>query len=116
MKEFLARIRFHVCTPRGWHFSQAVSLDKQNGKVGPIAVRLIQLMCPFGKQWYKMLWDAGPDASIPLFAHGGVKGRRRESANAFSQIVACRSRKAGLMLHDSFIAFQTLFAALASRI
>ena len=34
---------------RRWQVAQTAQLDKSNGKAGPKAVRLINIMCPLGK-------------------------------------------------------------------
>ncbi len=34
---------------RRWQVAQTAQLDQNNGKVGPKAIRLINIMCPLGK-------------------------------------------------------------------
>ena len=35
--------------PRKWQYSETIQLDKQNFKLGPASIRLINLLCPMGK-------------------------------------------------------------------
>ena len=65
--------------PRKWQYSETVQLDKQNFKLGPAAIRLINLLCPMGKVFFKTLWAKLNKPRYP-FAYGFYQRRRREQA------------------------------------
>ena len=56
----LAATRRKVRPPLAWNVSQTVMLDKKNSKRGPAAKRLIHLLDPLGKAYFKQLWRRRP--------------------------------------------------------
>ena len=54
---------------RRWQVAQTAQLDKNNGKPGPKAVRLINIMCPLGKVFFKKLWET-KDRKLYVFLMG----------------------------------------------
>ena len=65
--------------PKKWQYSETVQLDKQNFKLGPASIRLINLLCPMGKIFFKTLWGSLTRPKYP-FAYGFYQHRRREQA------------------------------------
>ena len=53
----MVSIRLYGRTPLMWHRSRTHELDKNNGKSGCAAVRLINSLDVFGKLYYKWLWS-----------------------------------------------------------
>ena len=46
--------------PATWQRSSPVPLDKGTTKLGPARIRLVHLLCPFGKAFYGDLWRHRP--------------------------------------------------------
>lgn len=53
MTAVLAEMRAADWAPTDWHRSQAVTLNKQNGKIGCKSLRLVHMLSDVGKAWYK---------------------------------------------------------------
>ena len=47
--------------PKKWQLSETAQLNKSNGKEGTKAVRLINLLCPMGKMFYKRVWGTAEE-------------------------------------------------------
>ena len=83
-------------------------MGKSNGKRGCAGVRLINVLDPGGKVFFKYLWG---DAKPPQYAYtyGFRKGRRREQAILILHCVRWKLRQMGLShtttLHDVANAF-----------
>ena len=77
--------------PRRWQYSETVQLDKQNFKIGPASIRLINLLCPMGKAFFKSLWIK-LDRPLYPFAYGFRRNRRREQAILIQNCVRWRLR------------------------
>ena len=50
--------------PKRWQVAQTAQLDKDNGKIGCKAARLINITCPLGKVFSKFCSDRSNDVSI----------------------------------------------------
>ena len=90
----LAATRKKVRPPLAWNVSQAVLLSKKNGKKGPAAKRLIHLLDPLGKAYFKQLWRRKPPRTWH-FAAGFTKHRRREQGIVQARVVQYRLTKRG---------------------
>ena len=77
---------------RRWQVAQTAQLDKSNGKAGPKAVRLINIMCPLGKVFFKRIWET-QDRQTYDFSYGYTKNRRREQAILVKHVVSWKLRK-----------------------
>ena len=53
-----------------WQLSQTAQLDKNNGKQGTKSVRLINMLCPVGKAFFKILWTKKARTKQVDFAYG----------------------------------------------
>ena len=71
--------KFHEygTVPRGWQVAEGAQLSKANGKRGCAAVRLINVLDPGGKVFFKELWAGASPPRLDC-AYGFYKGRRRE--------------------------------------
>ena len=102
--------RFHEegVLPREWQVAEGAQLGKSNGKRGCAGVRLINVLDPGGKIFFKYLWG---DARPPRYAYtyGFRKGRRREQAILILHCIRWKLRQMGLShtttLHDVANAF-----------
>ena len=56
MIDLLKEVRRKARPPVAWNVSQTVMLDKKNKKKGPASKRLIHLLDPVGKAFYKQVW------------------------------------------------------------
>ena len=65
--------------PREWNTADAFQLGKANGKKGCKAIRLINLLAPEGKAFYKLVWEESPEKGGD-WSYGFRKGKRREQA------------------------------------
>lgn len=65
------------------------------GKVGTKAIRLVNMLCPMGKLFFRRIWREGIKETGEKrmdFSYGFKKGRRREQAIAVQGAVAWRIR------------------------
>ena len=90
--QLLVGIRRSICPPVAWNTSQAVLLDKKNRKRGPAAKRIINLLDPLGKGYYKQIWRRAPPRTWH-FATGFTHGRRREQGIVQARVVQHRLTK-----------------------
>ena len=96
-------IRVVQRVPCIWNVSQAAQLQKHNNKIACKAIRLVHCLCPFGKQFFGHLWRRRvPDKKFPSYAHGGIKGRRREAAIAIHEIVTWKLKHGGFWFSSHF--------------
>ena len=51
--------------PREWNTAEAFQLGKANGKTGCKAIRLINLLPPEGKAFYRLVWEESPEIGGP---------------------------------------------------
>ena len=72
----LAYIRSSNTAPYTWHCSQAIPVPKNNGLIGLQGIRLIHLLEPLSKAFYKMLWNRTNHQTYH-FATGCVHCRSR---------------------------------------
>ena len=86
--------------PCRWQESQTAQLDKNNGKVGTKRVRLINMLCPMGKAYFKIVWD---EATLTKhdFAYGFYARRRREQAILMQNVVTWKLRRASQVDHKN---------------
>ena len=94
VQQLLVRIRRRICPPVAWNTSQAVLLDKKNRKRGPAAKRIINLLDPLEKGYYKQIWRRAPPRTWH-FATGFTHGRRREQGIVQAPVVQHRLRQKG---------------------
>ena len=94
VQQLLLGIRRRVGPPAAWNTSQAVLLDKKNGKRGPAAKRIINLLDPLGKGYYKQIWRRAPPRTWH-FATGFTQGRRREQGILQARVVQHRLKQKG---------------------
>jgi hypothetical protein len=78
--------------PDGWQTSEAVQLDKQNGKKGTKSIRLINKLCPLGKAFFKLTQQETQETPYP-FGYGFYTNRRREQAILVHHAVTGRIRR-----------------------
>ena len=105
----LERLLFHMlCAIRRtnrpvklWSTSQTVQLNKRNGKAGCTAIRLIHLLDPVGKGFFKGIWDRHNQRDWD-FAYGFAKGKRRESAILQQRVLRHTLRRRGHSVHTGF--------------
>jgi hypothetical protein len=83
-------------TPYHFHISQGFELDKQNGKQGVDAIRIIHMFCALCKAFYRAIWELGPKPSLPAAHHGCAPHRRREGAVLVQDCLSFRLAKKGL--------------------
>ncbi len=65
--------------PDGWQTSEAVQLDRQNGKQGTKSIRLINKLCPLGKVFFTLALQETKETPHQI-GYGFYKDRRREQA------------------------------------
>lgn len=75
-----------------WQVSEAVQLDKMNGKEGTKAIRLTNLLDVIGKLLLKNIWRRGKKEKND-FAYGFHRRRRREQAIGVQSVCAWKLRK-----------------------
>ena len=96
LKSILSVTRRAGVTPLAAHRSSPCLLRKKYGVGGGTATtRMIHLLCPFWRAFYRNLKNRGRKWSPPPQLHGFVKGRRREGAMATQLILSARLRKLG---------------------
>ncbi len=78
--------------PDGWQTSEAVQLDKQNGKQGTRRIRLINKLCPLGKVFFTLALQDTVETPYQ-FGYGFYKDRRREQAILVHHAVTGRIRQ-----------------------
>ena len=78
--------------PDGWQTSEAVQLDKQNGKKGTKSIRLVSKLCPLGKAFFT-LTQQDTEETPYHFGYGFYKNRRREQAILVHHAVTGRIRR-----------------------
>ena len=76
-----------------WQLSDAAQWDKHNGKEGPAAVRLINMLDPMGKLYYCLIFK-GVEEDAYYFGYGFYQDRRREQAILVHHAVTWRLREA----------------------
>ena len=79
--------------PKSWQLSQTAQLDRSNGKDDTKAIRLIRMLCPLGKTFFKIVWDEAECTKYD-FAHGFSDGRRREQAILIQTVTTWKLRQA----------------------
>ena len=62
-----------------WQVAQTGQIDKSNGKKSTKAIRLINMMCPMGKVFFKRIWNE-KKRKLYHCSYGYTKNRRREQA------------------------------------
>ncbi len=82
----------YMYIPDGWQTSECVQLDKQNGKEGTKGIRLINLLCPLGKLFFKLVQQDLPDKRFH-FGSGFYSHRRREQPLLIHHAVTGRIRQ-----------------------
>jgi hypothetical protein len=110
----------HGILPRQWQVAEGAQIGKQNGKQGCAAVRLINILDPAGKIFFKELWAAASPPRLN-FAYGFYKGRRREQAILVLHTTRWKLRQMGLghttTFHDVANAFpSTAYRALGKMV
>ena len=78
--------------PNSWQDSEAVQIGKSNGRRGCQAIRLINVLCPVGKAFYRGIWS-GATKEGRYFSHGFRKGRRREAAILITHATTWKLRR-----------------------
>ncbi len=81
----------NMYVPDGWQTSEAVQLDKQNGKKGTKSIRLINKLCPLGKAFFTLILQETTETPY-YFGYGFYKNRRREQAILVHHAVTGRIR------------------------
>ena len=66
--------------PLEWHCSQGTQLDKRNGKPLCQGIRVINVLDPMGKHFYRTLWRRGTSQAARDYACGYVRHKSREEA------------------------------------
>ena len=62
-----------------WELAQSAQLEKHNGKPGTLGIRLIMMLDPMGKAYYRRLHTRTQDTKTH-FGYGFYTNRRREQA------------------------------------
>ena len=88
-------------SPRLWNVSQTFQLDKMNNKKGCAAIRLVHLLDPVGKGFFKGLWDRHLPTNWD-FAYGFSKGKRRETAIVHQRSLRHSLKSRGCSVHTGF--------------
>jgi hypothetical protein len=81
--QVLLKVRVTNTTPLSWHRSRVFSLFKKNPALVDVpfdSQRSIHSLDPFGKSFYRHLWNSSSTPSPLPNEFGYVKNRRRESA------------------------------------
>ena len=89
--------------PATWQRSSPVPLDKGTTKLGPARFRLVHLLCPFGKAFYRDVWRHRPhprQRKVNTYAYS--KGRRREAAILIQHMVRWRLTQLDKLVETSF--------------
>ena len=87
--------------PRLWNVSQTAQLAKMNNKKGCAAIRLVHLLDPVGKGFFKGLWDRHVFTNWD-FAYGFSRGKRREAAIVHQRSLRHSLKKRGCSVHTGF--------------
>ena len=74
------QIRCSNSAPIEWHCSQGAQLDKQNGKPLCHGIRLVNMLDPMGKHFYRHIWRQGRPLASRDYAAGYAKSKSREEA------------------------------------
>jgi len=109
IRELLTLVRRADAPPLDANRSSASKLDRRNGARAIKRLRLIHIMCPFWKAFYKAARRRGKMLEVPHFAHGFVRQRRREAAFLVQSCATWRARRCGvshvIIFHDMTNAF-----------
>jgi hypothetical protein len=93
--QILLEIRQEQKTPMSWHKSRVFSLYKKDPSTAENAFdvqRSIHSLDPFGKSYYKYIWDDSCHPKELPFEYGYVKHRKRETAILQQLIMRWRLR------------------------
>ena len=115
IQQLLLGIRRRLCPPAAWNTSQAVLLDKKNRKRGPAAKRIINLLDPLGKGYYKQIWRRAPSKTWH-FATGFTQGRRREKEILQARVVQHRLKQKGKGYISSSYDVSNAFPSMAHNV
>ena len=96
LQQTLCQVRCSGSAPIEWHCSQGTQIDKQNGKPLCEGIRVINVLCPFGKHVYRTLWNRGRPQSARGYAAGYAKNKSREEAIMQQLCLGHRLRSAGV--------------------
>jgi hypothetical protein len=91
----VAHVRASWKLPSQAAVSTAFLIDKKKLIKGPKGTRIIHTICPFWRSFLRNAMLKGSEFDAPTWAHGGVKGRRREGLMLIARIGAHKLRKAG---------------------
>ncbi len=80
-------LRSHMFIPDGWQTSEGIQLDRQNGKEGTKGIIMINMLCPLGKAFFKLVQQDLPE-KLFHFGYGVYKNRRREQPLLMHHAVA----------------------------
>lgn len=92
--QFLALLRFTMLVSLKWAVSLGVPW-KKNEKIGTLAFRVLHLLDPFSKGWFKVLWSRHGFTPAPT-NFGTWPGRRREEAVMLNRVLQYRLLQAGI--------------------
>ena len=94
--KLLAHVRATWKLPSQASISTAFLLDKKKMIRGPKGIRITHIFCPFWRSLLRAAVLKGSEFDAPAWAHGGVKGRRREGLMLNVRIATHRLRRAKL--------------------
>ena len=96
LQQLFVHMRCSESAPLEWHCSQGTQLDKRNGKPSCQGIRVVNVLDPMGKHFYRMLWRRGKSQAARDYASGYVRHRSREEAILQQCCLGHRLRKAGV--------------------
>ena len=108
-KSVILQVRRSGVTPLVAHRSMPALLRKKYNVEGTKGVRMIHVLCPFWRAWYRQVRTRHEVAAVLDCSHGFVAERRREGAMMVQMLLAHRLHKANISsvatLHDGTNAF-----------
>ena len=90
----IAHVRATWSIPTQAAVSTTFFLDKKKSVKGTKGLRIIHTFCPFWRCFLRGLVLKGSQFLPPSWAHGGIKGRRREGLMLIARVGAYKLRKA----------------------
>ena len=96
LQQLFVHIRCSESAPLEWHCSQGTQLDKRNGKPLCQGIRVINVLDPMGKHFYRTLWRRGTSQAARDYACGYVRHKSREEAILQQICLGHRLRAAGV--------------------
>ena len=116
LQYLFAKVASTGLAPFSWRLAQGCGISQQNGKAGCDGESMVVLLCCMGRPFYRTLLDSAEGApAVAYWAHGCVKGRRRESAILIQCCAGWRLTKAGFYVITRFYDATNAFWSLEHR-